>query len=116
MPNPPPRSKLLLIDDDPGLLRLMQKALQNEEFDVATARSGSEAHARLAEGPFMLLVVDLRLEDMSGQELLAQFSEKRISIPFVVITGQGDERVAVEMMKRGALDYLVKDAEFVETI
>jgi signal transduction histidine kinase len=63
---------------------------------------------------FDLLLLDLKLPDIDGKDLIAEFAELRRSIPFVVITGQGDERVAVEMMKRGALDYVVKDIRFQE--
>lgn len=110
------KPKILVVDDDAGLLRLMEKALKREGFAVSAVPSGAEARKIAARESFSLLLVDLRLADMTGQELLAQFSAEGIKVPFVVITGQGDERVAVEMMKQGALDYLVKDAEFLESM
>src|SRR5206468_9861929 len=61
-----------------------------------------------------LMVLDLKLQDMEGKEVVKQLAAMDRSLPFIIITGQGDERVAVEMMKRGALDYLVKDAPFIE--
>ncbi len=105
-----------MVDDDAGLLHLMSKSLRREGFSVTIAASGSETEEKLREDRYMLLVVDLRLQDTTGQALLEKLKARGIEIPFVVITGQGDERVAVEMMRQGALDYLVKDAEFLDSM
>jgi two-component system, NarL family, sensor histidine kinase UhpB len=107
---------ILIVDDDRGLLRLMQKALEREGFATATAGSGEEAIAWLSGNEPSLILLDLQLQDMNGQEVVDRASAKGRAVPFMVITGQGDERVAVEMMKRGALDYLVKDAKFLEFV
>ncbi len=60
------------------------------------------------------MLLDLKLPDYHGKGLLDLLADISRAVPFIIITGQGDERVAVDMMKRGALDYLVKDAEFLE--
>ncbi len=101
-----------MVDDDRGLLRLIGKALQREGFSTATAASGAEAIAWLGKHHADLTLLDLKLPDLEGKEVIAHLRET----PFVVITGQGDERIAVEMMKRGALDYLIKDVHFVELV
>lgn len=62
------------------------------------------------------MLLDLRLNDISGKELLKQLKDENLQVPFIVITGQGDERVAVEMMKEGAMDYLVKDATMIDLL
>lgn len=116
MAESPANARLLVIDDDAGLLRLMQKTLAREGFQIVTASSGRAALAELSSGPFDLLLVDLRLSDMTGQEFLKHMEQNGHHHPFAVVTGQGDERVAVEMMKQGALDYLVKDAEFLDSM
>src|SRR5437899_2013119 len=103
---------LFIVDDDRGLLRLMEKALQREGFATASAGSAKEAAAWLGRNRADLMLLDLKLQDAEAKDVIAQLASSRRSVPFVVITGQGDERVAVDMMKRGALDYLVKDAEF----
>jgi PAS domain S-box-containing protein len=108
--------RILVVDDDAGLLRLISKALKREGFVVATAASEAELKERLREGPFVLMMVDLRLADTTGPELLERCWARGVSVPFVVITGQGDERVAVEMMRKGALDYLVKDNDFLDSM
>src|SRR5262249_21055124 len=61
-------------------------------------------------------LLDLKLQDVQGSELIEQLAQANICPPFIVITGQGDERVAVEMMKRGARDYLIKDAGFLQLV
>ena len=114
MQNGASQRTIFIADDDRGLLRLIEKALQRRGFRTATAHSGREALAWLGANDADLLLLDLKLEDMQGGELIRRLSETRPPPPFVVITGQGDERVAVEMMKVGARDYLVKDVEFLQ--
>lgn len=107
---------VLIVDDDLGLLRLMEKTLRREGHRTATAASASAAMTWLQSGQPDLMLLDLKLKDGGGQEIIDQLAQARRSVPFIVITGQGDERVAVEMMKRGALDYLVKDVNFQERV
>ncbi len=107
---------ILLVDDDRGLLRLMGKALQREGFITATAGSAAEAEALLVDARVRLMLLDLKLADEPGQELVQRLRQVNRCPDFIVITGQGDERVAVEMMKAGAMDYVVKDAEFLQLL
>ncbi len=107
---------ILVVDDDRGLLRLIEKSLLREGFSVATADSGATALAWLKANQPDLALFDLKLPDMEGKELISAANELKRLPPFIIITGQGDERVAVDMMKRGALDYVVKDVQFQELI
>ncbi|MBA4149151.1 MAG: response regulator [Verrucomicrobia bacterium] len=107
---------LFVVDDDRGLLRLVEKSLKREGFAVSTAASGADAIAWLKANQPELLLLDLKLEDVEAREVITPLSELRRLPPFIIITGQGDERVAVEMMKTGALDYVVKDAQFQENL
>jgi signal transduction histidine kinase len=61
-------------------------------------------------------LLDLRLADASGASILTQLRDRGVTLPFIVVTGQGDERVAVEMMKQGALDYVIKDAGMLDRL
>jgi PAS domain S-box-containing protein len=108
--------QVLIIDDDTGLLRLMDKALRREGLRTATVSSGWEAAIWLEEQQADLLLMDLKLQDMPGSDLIQELGRTRPCPPFIIVTGQGDERVAVEMMKRGAMDYLVKDTEFLQLL
>jgi signal transduction histidine kinase len=116
MPAEASPATVLVVDDDRGLLRLMQRALEREGFRVLTADSGKQAVKRLSEERPNLMLLDLKLQDVEGRELINELAATHGPVPFIVITGQGDERVAVEMMKRGALDYLVKDAQFLQLV
>jgi PAS domain S-box-containing protein len=107
---------ILVVDDDAGLLILIEGALRAEKWNVATAASGADALAWLQKHSADLLLLDLKLHDVEGREFICTLADAGRPVPFIVITGQGDERVAVEMMKRGALDYLVKDVNFVEFV
>jgi PAS domain S-box-containing protein len=107
---------LLVVDDDRGLLRLAAKTLEREGYAVATAASGAEAVAWLQEKQPELLLLDLKLEDFDARQVIRQLTDLKRLPPFLIITGQGDERVAVEMMKSGARDYLIKGADFLELL
>ena len=108
--------QVLVVDDDRGLLRLIEKALQREGLVATTVSSGADALAWLQAHRPDLLLLDLKLQDTEGADLVTRLSALNRCPPFIIITGQGDERVAVEMMKRGARDYLVKDASFLQFV
>lgn len=105
---------VFVVDDDQGLSRLIEKSLQREGFLTASAASFQEAVGWLAQHQPELMLLDLKLGDISGSELIDHLAAQGRAVPFVMITGQGDERVAVAMMKRGAIDYLVKDGDFLQ--
>lgn len=105
---------IFVVDDDRGLLRLIEKALKRADLETTSAGSGHDAIRWLTENTADLMLLDLKLQDIEAKELINHLADRKRLVPFLIITGQGDERVAVDMMKRGALDYLVKDAHFLE--
>ena len=105
---------VFVVDDDLGLVRLVEKALQREGLRTASAGSAAEARTWLIRRSPDLALLDLKLPDLDAKDLVAELNTAGRCPPFIIITGQGDERVAVEMMKRGARDYLVKDANFLD--
>jgi len=107
---------LLVVDDDEGLLILMAEALRNEGYEVATADSGEGALAWLAQRPADLMLLDLKMRDVGGPALLKRLKRDDAPVPFVVVTGQGDEKVAAEVMKQGALDYVMKDTGLLDLL
>lgn len=111
-----PGASLLIADDDPGLLRLTGRILAREGFRISTASSGAEAIAWLEKDLPDLLLLDLKLNDVDARNMISRLRESGRLPDFIIITGQGDERVAVEMMKHGALDYLVKDNDFLDLL
>ena len=107
---------ILVVDDDEGLLVLMGEALRSEGYEVSCASSGAELLKMLAQRRPELLLLDLKLKDVGGQRLLQRLERADLRVPFVVVTGQGDEKVAVEMMRRGALDYVSKDTALLDLL
>lgn len=107
---------VLIVDDHQGLITLIQRCLSREGFHTAFAHSGQEALAWLSEHHADLLLLDLQLADMSGEDLIHHLKQRALTLPFIVVTGQGDERLAVKMMKRGARDYFIKDSSLIELL
>ena len=116
MPDSLKAASILVVDDDEGLLILMAEAFRAEGCEVATAGSGAEALAWLARQTPDLMLLDLKMKDVGGQALLERLRQDRSPVPFVVVTGQGDEKVAVEVMKQGALDYVMKDTGLLDLL
>lgn len=116
MPTATEKARVLVVDDDEGLLILMAESLRAEGYDVTTAGSGSEALERLSGLIPDLMLLDLKMQDMDGTVLLRKVRERGVPVPFVVVTGRGDEKVAVETMKEGALDYVMKDTGLLDLL
>jgi len=113
---PEPGLKILVVEDDHGLRRLIEKNLQRAGYQTASASTGAEAIDKAAGDAGIMLLLDYQLPDMTGKEVVGKLWEAGQQVPFVMMTGQGDERIAVEMMKLGARDYIVKDAAFMEML
>ena len=107
---------VLIVDDDEGLQLLMAEALRADNYDVATAGSGAEALAWLEKHTPDLMLLDLKMKDVGGQALVKRLKQHHTPIPFLVVTGQGDEKVAVNVMKQGALDYVMKDTGLLDLL
>lgn len=108
--------QVLVVDDDEGLSLLVAESLREAGIEATPVQSGAQALESLQKRCPDLMLLDLKLSDLSGPALLDQLKKDKISVPFIVVTGQGDERVAVEMMKQGALDYLIKDAGMLDRL
>jgi PAS domain S-box-containing protein len=108
--------KVLVVDDDEGLLVLIADTLAAEGYAVTTANSGASALSRLAEQTPDLMLLDLKMRDVGGAALLKQLRRHESPVPFIVVTGQGDEKIAVEVMKQGALDYVMKDSGLLDLL
>jgi response regulator RpfG family c-di-GMP phosphodiesterase len=99
---------LLIVDDEPGVCLLLKEWLTEEGFTCQTALSGDEALAMLQEHEFDAVISDLSMPGISGLELLARVRETYPHTAFLMATGVGDIRLAVQAMKQGADDYLLK--------
>ncbi len=107
---------ILVVDDDSGLCDLTVKTLARNGHAARAAQSGKEAIELATREAPSLILLDYRLPDITGQEVARALAERGLDIPFVVMTGQGDEQLAVEIMKQGASDYLIKDTELIDRI
>ncbi|OGP52712.1 MAG: hypothetical protein A2Y65_07320 [Deltaproteobacteria bacterium RBG_13_52_11] len=101
--------RILYVEDDPGLARLVQKKLQRAGYVVDIAFDGEEGLAKFEADSYDLMFVDQNLPVYDGLEVIRILNSKGILPPTIMITGTGDEKVAVEAMKLGAGDYIVKD-------
>jgi PAS domain S-box-containing protein len=111
------RVSILMVEDDASFACLIREVLEEHGYLVETVGSGREAADRLASATPTLMLVDYSLSDMTADRLLDDLAQKGLPVPpFIVSTGAGDERIAVNMMKRGARDYLVKDSQFLEAL
>ncbi len=100
--------KVIVIDDEKNLRESIAAFLATEDMDALTAGSGEEGRALLEQERVDAVVVDLKMPGMSGLDFLAWLREGGPSVPAIMISAHGDIRDAVEAMKRGASDYLVK--------
>ena len=100
--------KLLLVDDEVGYLEVLAKRLTHRGFKVTTASSGAEAIRALRKWEFDLAVVDLKMEDMDGIEVLKVLKKMDPALHVIILTGHGSERAARDGIAHGAFDYLIK--------
>ena len=108
---------ILVVEDDFALNKLIQKKLKQEGYETFGVCSGEEAIIWANNNVFDLMIIDYLLDNSDAKKIIKKLQKKiNDPLPFVIITGNGDERIAVEMMKLGAMDYLVKDSVFIELL
>ena len=99
--------KVLAIDDEPPIRKLLRMGLATQGYEILEAPSGKVALEKLAEGP-ALIILDLGLPDIDGHELLRTIRSRNESIPIVVLSSRGDEAGKVKALDLGADDYITK--------
>lgn len=102
---------LLLVDDEVGFVDVLGKRMRKRGLNVTTATSGTEGIQTLRGQDFDVAVVDLKLEDMDGIEVLEIFKKMVPEMPVIMLTGHGSEQAAREGMAQGAFDYLLKPCD-----
>jgi PAS domain S-box-containing protein len=100
---------LFLVEDDDDIALLMRKSLQRAGHQITQCRTAADALIVLGHTTFHLVLLDQRLPDMSGLELLQTLAREGITTPVLMVTGYGDEHLATQVLRAGALDYIVKD-------
>ena len=104
-------TSILYMEDDPGLARLLQKILQRRGFVIDIATNGEEGLAMIDVKPYDLLLLDYNMPLLGGIDVIRSLSAKNILPPTIMVTGEGNEMVAVAALKLGAADYIVKDTD-----
>jgi len=103
--------RILYMENDVGLARLVQKELERVGYVVDIACDGEEGLTMYDAGSYDVVLVDKSMPVRDGLEVIRMMASRGQLPPTIMITGVGDELSAVESMKQGAVDYIVKDAE-----
>ena len=102
---------VLLVDDEEGYVHVLANRLGRRHIDVTKAFSGTEAIQILRNRDFDVVILDLKMEDMDGIEVLKVMKKMVPQIEVIMLTGHGSEKAAKEGMDLGAFDYLTKPCE-----
>jgi len=108
----PEKSTVLVVDDDEGHLSVVKTVIKSWGYDVEGADDGTKAVEKAKERPFDLIVMDVRMAEMSGIEALKVIKKYNPAIPILIMTAYSSVESAVEALKAGAYDYLTKPLDF----
>src|SRR5690606_12595059 len=100
--------RILIVDDEINIGLLLSKFLIRNGFEVSTSTSGSVAMELLSKDHYNLVLCDFRLEDTDGREMLRKIKAAYPETGVIIITGYSDIKLAVELIKMGAYDYITK--------
>lgn len=107
---------VLLVDDEKEFIETLAERLFNRGFDVDCVFSGKETLERLRDRSYNAIILDLLMPDMSGVEVFKHALTINASIPIIMLTGHADVKTAMEAMKAGLFDYMVKPVNIDELI
>ena len=110
--------RILYVDDNPHDRELVRDALENEAdgFEVVEAASRADFEARLAEGNYDLVLSDFNILGFEGLQVIEAVGVHKPGVPVLIVTGTGSEEVAVEAMRRGACDYVIKTPQHIRRL
>lgn len=110
--------RVLVVEDDGDHAQLIRRALTGHRppFEVTVVPNGPACLTALAGAPYGVVLLDYGLPGMDGLEVMQRIRQRGPSIPIVMVTGRGDERVAVEAMKAGGIDYIVKTSGYLAAL
>ncbi|RJP82896.1 MAG: sigma-54-dependent Fis family transcriptional regulator [Desulfobacteraceae bacterium] len=103
--------KIFLIDDDEGLIHFLSRFFERKGYEVTTCLSGPEAVRIIQHESFDLILLDYKMPESNGIDILTRIRAAQVKTPVILMTAYGSTDIAIEAMKRGAYDYLVKPFE-----
>ena len=106
--------RLLIVDDEVGFVNILAKRLSRRNMEVTSAYTGTDAIQILRKQDFDVAVLDLKMEEMDGIEVLKIFKKMDPKMVVIMLTGHGSEQAAREGIEFGAFDYLTKPCELEE--
>jgi two-component system response regulator GlrR len=109
-------NKILVVDDDRNILKVIKLRLEAENYQVVTASDAADALAKAGDEGFDLALVDLKLIGRNGIELMGDLHKLDPEIPIIILTAHGTIKSAVEAMSRGAFSYLTKPFDYHELL
>lgn len=112
----PDRIRLLFVDDEKAFVEVIAKRLSRKGFDVTKAFSGTEALQAMRKADYDIAVLDLKMEEMDGIEVLNILGKMAPELPVIILSGHGSEAAAKEGIKCGAMEYLTKPCDFEELV
>lgn len=111
------KTRILIVDDDPNHIEMMREFLRLSGFTyVVSAPSIRSLIRRLQAEQFDIILLDYRLPDGNGLDALKQIKALGLLVPVIIVTAQGDERLAVQALQQGAIDYLLKSGDYLVTL
>ncbi|HKP70537.1 MAG TPA: response regulator transcription factor [Pyrinomonadaceae bacterium] len=108
--------RILLVEDEPGLVLTLTDRLRSESFDVTTASDGKDGFEKAADGGFDLIILDVMLPKKNGYDVCRDLRKKGIETPVLMLTAKGETIDKVLGLKLGADDYLTKPFEVIELL
>jgi len=108
--------KVLLVDDEKGYINVLSNRLSKRSINATKAFSGTQAIQILRKNDFDVVVLDLKMEDMDGIEVLKIMKKMAPEVPVIFLTGHGSQEAAREGIAFGAFDYLTKPCELSQLI
>jgi DNA-binding NtrC family response regulator len=103
--------KILLIDDDEGLIHFLSRFFKRKGYEVTSCLNGKSAIDAISEKNFDLILLDYKMPELNGIETLKRIKANQVKTPIIIMTAYGNTDLAIEAMKSGAYDYLIKPFE-----
>jgi signal transduction histidine kinase len=109
-------ARILIVDDEPNIARLLKLRLEAAGYTTAWAKDGETCMAMLPESPFSLVLLDLLMPDISGIQVLESIRSQGSDVAVIIMTAHGNENMAVECLRNGVLDYMTKPFDLSEML